>query len=204
MLWCNGRVLKDILENDGSSVVQYNGTCPSSYNYVKDSNGSIVMEITEEHICQFWDKKELKWSSEGCQTIIHQYMENSNNNNNNTRESNFTTIKCECDHLTDFAVTLKRTANRLKKVVENPLDALSVHWMVPFTLSIIFSIYIVAEIICAFWDLYKGRRYKMEARGYIAVLAYVRFRRKLMLKKELGVALFLIWMRKKLYAAASW
>ena len=184
VLWCNGRVLKDILENDGSSVVQYNGTCPSSYNYVKDSNGSIAMEITEEHICQFWDKKELKWSSEGCQTIIHQYMENSNNNNNNnTRESNFTTIKCECDHLTDFAVTLKRTANRLKKVVENPLDALSVHWMVPFTLSIIFSICIVAEIICAFWDLYKGRRYKMEARGYIAVLAYVRFRRKLMLKK---------------------
>ena len=50
-------------------------------------------------------------------------------------------------------------------------------------ITYIFSICIVAEIICAFWDLYKGRRYKMEARGYIAVLAYVRFRRKVMLKK---------------------
>ena len=94
-----------------------------------------------------------------------------------------TTVSCQCNHLTDFAITMKKTEKRMSNIFSKPLDAFKVHWIVPFTLAMIFAFYVLCTIICAFWDVYVGRRFKMGARGFMTVLAYVRMRR-LMYRKR--------------------
>ena len=169
ILWGNSKVLKDLINSDGN-IVTYEGSCPGVIDWSNNSTSNITIL---EHVCQYWDTKDLEWSSKGCQTIVADATTNSGNSMNN-----FTTsIACQCNHLTEFAVTLKKSKNRFAQIFSKPLDALNVHWLVPFTLAIIFSVYIVCTIACAFWDVYVGRRLKMKARGFITVLAYIRMRR---------------------------
>ena len=58
----------------------------------------------------------------------------------------------------------EKNRKRMSNIFSKPLDAFKVHWIVPFTLAMIFALRVM-QIICAFWDVYVGRRFKMGARG---------------------------------------
>jgi len=138
-LWGNSKVLKDLMKSDGN-VVTYERSCPGIVDWSINATSNISVM---EHVCQFWDKKDLVWSSKGCHTII-------NNIDGKNNAKNVTLVSCKCNHLTDFAITLEKSKSRLSNVMSKPLDALNVHWLVPFTLAMIFSAYIFCTILCAF------------------------------------------------------
>ena len=144
VLFFRSKVMSDLLMAK-DSVLSYGIGCKDiallSFN-VSDNF------TTSDKLCQYWDKTNLSWSSEGCVTVGMDH------------NSNYTKVICSCNHLTDFGVTMRKSAKRMSSIIRQPLDALNVHWMVPFILSMIFSIFLVCIICYAFWDVYTGRRLK--------------------------------------------
>jgi hypothetical protein len=65
ILWGNSKVLKDLINSDGN-IVTYEGSCPGVIDWSNNSTSNITIL---EHVCQYWDTKDLEWSSKGCQTI---------------------------------------------------------------------------------------------------------------------------------------
>ena len=167
VLFFRSKVMSDLLMAK-DSVLSYSIGCkdiaPLSFHVSNNFT-------TSDKLCQYWDKTNLSWSSEGCVTVGMDH------------NSNYTKVICSCNHLTDFAVTMRKSAKRMSSIIRQPLDALNVHWMVPFILSMIFSIFLVCIICYAFWDVYTGRRFKIAARTFVTTLAYVRMRRGVKRKK---------------------
>ena len=166
-LFFRSKVMNDLLVTK-DSVLSYGIGCKDASVLSFNASDNFT---TSDKLCEYWDKTNLSWSSEGCVTLEMDYV------------SNYTKVICSCNHLTDFGVTMRKSIRRMSNMVRQPSDALNVHWMVPLILSLIFSIFVVCVICYAFWDAYRGRRFKIAARTFLTTLAYVRMRRRVRRKK---------------------
>ena len=170
VLWGRSVALSDMLRGETDAMNYYPST-NSFFSFCKDVNknisfidgNNIIIRLEDKEICKYWDTTSNSWSSTGCITTGDGV--------------------CKCNHLTDFAKTLKKSGQRLDAMFDSPLDALRAHWGVPLTLSILFGGFFIALISTAVIDTYTGRRFKMEGALFVALLAIARMRRRVRKKK---------------------